>query len=113
MMWRHVSGLAVPAALLCAVACGSGGAMPSRTTPGPGDSSADDAASPATDDTTDAGLVFLAQDASSTVPLGVPVPTTFVSGQFGGYALGDPVTDTTPVGAGSSSADGGAGCDVL
>ena len=47
------------------------------------------------------------------MPLGVPVPTTFVSGQFGGYALGDPVTDTTPVIAGSSSADGGAGCDVL
>jgi len=87
--------------------------MPSRASAGPADSSADDAASQAADDATDAGLVFLAQDASSTVPLGVPVPTTFVSGQFGGYALGDPVTATTPVVAGSSSADGGAGCDVL
>ena len=87
--------------------------MPSRTSTGPADSSADDAASQSADDATDAGLVFLAQDASSTVPLGVPVPTTFVSGQFGGYALGDPVTDATPVIAGSSSADGGAGCDVL
>lgn len=87
--------------------------MPSRTSTGPADSSADDAASQSADDATDAGLVFLAQDASSTVPLGVPVPTTFVSGQFGGYALGDPVTDTTPVVAGSTSADGGAGCDVL
>ena len=38
---------------------------------------------------------------------------TFVPGQFGGYALGDPVTSGSTMAAGSSGADGGGGCDVL
>src|SRR4029078_10949852 len=44
---------------------------------------------------------------------GVPVPTDFVPGEFGGYKLGDPVTADTPMATGSSSKDGGRGCDVL
>jgi fibro-slime domain-containing protein len=43
----------------------------------------------------------------------VNVPTVFAPGVFGGYALGDPVTASTEVGAGRSGADGGTGCDVL
>src|ERR1019366_7458694 len=64
-------------------------------------------------DESDAGLIFFGGDAAQTVPIGVTVPTTFVRGELGGYALGAGVTDLTQVGAGSSGIDGGASCDVL
>jgi fibro-slime domain-containing protein len=54
-------------------------------------------------------------DASIAPPVGVgvPVPSDFVPGDFGGYKLGAPVTADTPTGGGSTGADGGRGCDVL
>jgi fibro-slime domain-containing protein len=115
-MWRRVSILIAHAALLSTGACGSSESSSAPTTAARADAGVD--AQSSADDTqdaavTDASFIFLSQDASPTVPVGVMVPTTFVSGQFGGYALGDPVTDATPLVAGSSSADGGTGCDVL
>lgn len=63
------------------------------------------------------GLIFQASGGSASGPSSpsspVPVPANFVPGEFGGYALGEPVTTDTAVGVGSNGADGGNGCDVL
>jgi len=59
------------------------------------------------------GLIFRPHDGGGPLPVGVPVPSAFVAGDFGGYALGDPVTAQTPTESGSSGVDGGKGCDVL
>jgi fibro-slime domain-containing protein len=108
---RPSPGIVLRLALLAALGCGetSGSASPvAGVDAGTVDTTADAGPEP-----TDAALIFVAVDASLTVPAGVPIPTTFVPGELGGYALGEPVTDATQVGAGSSGADGGTGCDVL
>jgi fibro-slime domain-containing protein len=51
--------------------------------------------------------------AARQLPSGVPVPSHFVEGELGGYALGDRVETGMHTGAGSSGADAGTGCDVL
>jgi fibro-slime domain-containing protein len=108
----RIPSVCAPVAALVTLACSGGGtgAVPAATVTGDG---APGSVGDAGLDDGDAGLIFFSGDASQTVPIGVPVPTSFVRGQLGGYALGAPVTDLTQAGAGSSGVDGGAGCDVI
>jgi|CZKU01.1.fsa_nt_gi hypothetical protein len=108
----RVPSVYAPVATLFALACSGGGTRTAPAAAGPGDGAPGSAADASLDES-DAGLIFFGGDAAQTVPIGVTVPTTFVRGELGGYALGAGVTDLTQVGAGSSGIDGGASCDVL
>ena len=105
--WRPCS-----APLLYVVGCGSGGAMPSRPAPVPPirARTMPHRRAPTTRRTRprlSGARRFVDRAARRAGPHDVRERAVRW------YALGDPVTDATPVVAGSSSADGGAGCDVL
>jgi fibro-slime domain-containing protein len=59
------------------------------------------------------GFAGTRSDASVSVVPGGQIPSNFTTADIGGYALGAPNSGDAVTGMGTSSADGGAGCDVM
>lgn len=112
-MARHALVAVACSALSGALACSGSDAAAPLGSPGGTGGSAGSTRDAATAPPDSGAVIFVPNDAARLEPMGFPVPSTFVAGEFGGYALGDPVNAQTPMGGGSSGADGGHGCDVF